>query len=84
MQVLFGYERVRNLFRLVLPLVLGLDMLHSFYYVGCMYREKQRMEAEKARKVTLYSTSVLFKRVRQRLNINIENFELDFAGWPPD
>ena len=64
MALFFAYQRLRVLLRVGLPLALGVDMVHSFYYVGRLIQEKRNIEAEKERRLTLYATTALFKRVR--------------------
>ena len=64
MALFFAYQRLRVLLRVALPLALGVDMVHSFYYVGRLIQEKRSIEAEKERRLTLYATTALFKRVR--------------------
>lgn len=63
MAVFFVYERVKVVLRVAVPLLLGVDMIHSFYFVGCLIMEKRALDAERARRETLHSTASLFQRV---------------------
>ena len=90
MALFFAYQRLRALLRVALPMALGVDMVHSFYYVGRLIQEKRSIEAEKERRRTLYATTVLFKKVssisaseeRSCCQVSRDCNETDFSFWP--
>lgn len=63
MDVFFGYQKLRHVLRVAVPVALGLDMIHSFYYVGCLLQEKKQLDAERRTKTLIHSTVHLFRKV---------------------
>eukprot|EP00210_Caulerpa_lentillifera_P008907 g8498.t1 len=51
-------------------------MIHSFYYVGCLIKEKKQLEAERREKQLLCKTVNLFNRISQSCQ------KSDFGFWP--
>lgn len=72
----FHFERLRSVLRVAVPVVLGLDMIHSFYYVGCLIQEKKQLEAERREKSLMCTTVHFFNKVSRSCE------KSDFGFWP--